>query len=111
MELWKRYSAEMTHRWDLTGFDTREEQPRPQYLARLEKFKLKKRRVNVVTGVTERKVPFWTMKFPTTILSFSVVLLLVKYLFLIYYTLFCVLLKIIFIKNVLKIKFLIPPLK
>ncbi|XP_073982861.1 anoctamin-1-like [Rhodnius prolixus] len=77
LELWKRYSAEMTHRWDLTGFDTREEQPRPQYLARLEKFKLKKRRVNVVTGVTERKVPFWTMKFPTTILSFSVVLLLI----------------------------------
>ena len=35
LELWKRYSAEMTHRWDLTGFDVYEEHPRPQYLARL----------------------------------------------------------------------------
>lgn len=35
LEMWKRYSAEMTHRWDLTGFDVYEEHPRPQYLARL----------------------------------------------------------------------------
>ncbi|KAK9512825.1 hypothetical protein O3M35_001156 [Rhynocoris fuscipes] len=78
LELWKRYSAEMTHRWDLTGFDNKEEQPRPQYLARLEKFKKRsKPRVNVVTGVIERRVPFWSIRFPATILSFSVVLLLV----------------------------------
>lgn len=24
LELWKRYSAEITHRWDLTGFDVYE---------------------------------------------------------------------------------------
>lgn len=24
LELWKRYSADITHRWDLTGFDTSE---------------------------------------------------------------------------------------
>lgn len=35
LELWKRYSAEITHRWDLTGFDLHEEHPRPQYLGKL----------------------------------------------------------------------------
>ncbi|KAF4524726.1 hypothetical protein B566_EDAN014431 [Ephemera danica] len=35
LELWKRYSAEITHRWDLTGFDIQEEHPRPQYLVLL----------------------------------------------------------------------------
>jgi anoctamin-1 len=35
LEMWKRYSAEITHRWDLTGFDHQEEHPRPQYFARL----------------------------------------------------------------------------
>ena len=35
LETWKRYSAEITHRWDLTGFDHQEEHPRPQYFARL----------------------------------------------------------------------------
>lgn len=78
LELWKRYSAEMTHRWDLTGFDTKEEQPRPHYLARLERLKkLSKPHVNVITGIVERRVPFWTIRFPATLLSFSVVLLLV----------------------------------
>ncbi|XP_066905567.1 anoctamin-1 [Halyomorpha halys] len=78
LELWKRYSAEMTHRWDLTGFDCQEEQPRPQYLARVERLKTRsKPKINVITGVIERKVPFWTIRFPATILSFSIVLLLV----------------------------------
>ncbi|KAL1140334.1 hypothetical protein AAG570_000266, partial [Ranatra chinensis] len=78
LELWKRYSAEMTHRWDLTGWDTQEEQPRPQYLARLERLKSRsKPYINVITGAVERKVPFWTIRFPATILSFSIVILLV----------------------------------
>jgi anoctamin-1 len=66
LELWKRYSAEITHRWDLTGFDIQEEHSRPQYLARLKNVNRK-----------EPHVPFWRMKFPATVLSFSVVLLLV----------------------------------
>ncbi|XP_065163177.1 anoctamin-5 isoform X2 [Atheta coriaria] len=75
LELWKRYSAEITHRWDLTGFDIQEEHPRPQYLARLSH--VKRRQMNVVTNTMEPYVPFWRMKFPATILSFSVVILLV----------------------------------
>ncbi|XP_055538730.1 anoctamin-1 isoform X2 [Wyeomyia smithii] len=75
LELWKRYSAEITHRWDLTGFDIYEEHPRPQYLARLSHVRRKK--INAVTNTEEPQVPFWRMKLPATILSFSVVLLLV----------------------------------
>ncbi|XP_044735821.1 anoctamin-1-like isoform X2 [Chrysoperla carnea] len=73
LELWKRYSAEITHRWGLTGFDLQAEHPRPQYLARLSK--AKKRKLNVVTRVLEPVVPFWKVKFPSIILSFSVAIL------------------------------------
>lgn len=75
LELWKKYSAEITHRWDLTGLDAQEEYPRPQYLARLAH--IKKRSVHVVTNTEEPKVSYWKMRFPATILSFSVVLLLI----------------------------------
>lgn len=75
LELWKKYSAEITHRWDLTGLDAQEEYPRPQYLARLAH--IKKKSINIITNTEEPKVPYWKMKLPATILSFSVVLLLV----------------------------------
>lgn len=75
LELWKRYSAEITHRWDLTGFDIHEEHPRPQYLARL--CHLRKTRIDYVTNAREPKAPFWRMKLPATVFSFSIVLLLV----------------------------------
>lgn len=76
LELWKNYSAEITHRWDLTGLDAQEEHPRPQYLARLAH--VRKKSVNVITNTIEPRVPFWSMRLPATILSFSVVLLLVN---------------------------------
>lgn len=75
LELWKRYSAEITHRWDLTGFDIHEEHPRPQYLARLAH--VKKHRIDYVTMIKEPQPPFWRMKLPATVFSFSVVVLLV----------------------------------
>lgn len=75
LEHWKRYSAEITHRWDLTGFDVHEEHPRPDYLARLAKVKRKK--LNVVTNTYEPEVPFFRMKLPATVLSLTVVLLLI----------------------------------
>ncbi|XP_017877213.1 anoctamin-1 isoform X2 [Ceratina calcarata] len=75
LELWKRYSAEITHKWDLTGLDAQEEHPRPQYLARLAH--IKKKSLNIITNTEEPKVPFWKMRVPATILSFSVVLLLI----------------------------------
>lgn len=75
LELWKRYSAEITHRWDLTGFDIHEEHPRPQYLARLAH--IKKVRIDYVTNTKEPNPPFWRMKLPAAVFSFSIVILLV----------------------------------
>ncbi|XP_048520485.1 anoctamin-3 isoform X5 [Dendroctonus ponderosae] len=75
LEMWKRYSAEITHRWDLTGFDVQEEHPRPQYLARLAH--VKRKCVNIITNTMEPHVPFWKIKVPMTIFSFGIVLLLV----------------------------------
>lgn len=75
LEMWKRYSAEITHRWDLTGFDVHEEHPRPQYLARLAN--VHKKRINTVTNTEEPQVPFWRMKLPAQLFSTSVVILLI----------------------------------
>ncbi|XP_044748113.1 anoctamin-1 isoform X1 [Coccinella septempunctata] len=73
MELWKRYSAGITHRWGLTGFDLLAEPPRPEYLMRLAN--VKKRKLNVVTLVEEPAVSYWKVKLPSMIFSFSIVLL------------------------------------
>uniref|UniRef100_A0A1A9X1M3 Anoctamin n=1 Tax=Glossina brevipalpis TaxID=37001 RepID=A0A1A9X1M3_9MUSC len=75
LELWKRYSAEITHRWDLTGFDVHEEHPRPQYLAKLQH--LPATRTDYVTNMKEPRVPFWRMRLPAAVFSVSVVLLLI----------------------------------
>ncbi|GFS49685.1 anoctamin-1 [Trichonephila inaurata madagascariensis] len=74
-EMWKRYSADITHRWDLTGFDTSEEHPRPEYLARLANERKKK--LNFITRMYEPHVPFWRKRLPYTVMSTSIVLLLV----------------------------------
>lgn len=76
LELWKRYSAEITHRWGLTGFDLLAEPPRPEYLMRLAN--AKKKKLNVVTLLSEPAVPFWKVKLPSIILSFTVALLWVS---------------------------------
>ncbi|XP_022248485.1 anoctamin-5-like isoform X2 [Limulus polyphemus] len=73
LELWKRYSANITHQWDMTGFDTIQEYPRPEYLARLPVVKRKK--LNVVTNVYEPYIPFWKKRVPLFLFSFSMVLL------------------------------------
>jgi anoctamin-1 len=74
LEMWKRYSADITHHWGLTGFNLQAEHPRPEYLARLRDAKCK---INVVTRRMEPYASFWKVRVPATILSFSVVLLLV----------------------------------
>ena len=53
IELWKRYSAEFAHRWNIFGFDPREEHPRPEYLSRLSH--VKKEVKNYVTKKLEPK--------------------------------------------------------
>ncbi|XP_044253910.1 anoctamin-1-like isoform X1 [Tribolium madens] len=73
LELWKRYSAGITHRWGLTGFDLKAEPPRPEYLIRLAD--AKKRKLNVITNLNEPAVSFWKVKLPSIILSFTLALL------------------------------------
>ncbi|XP_013110531.1 anoctamin-5 isoform X2 [Stomoxys calcitrans] len=75
LELWKRYSAEITHRWDLTGFDVHEEHPRPEYMAKLKRQPVTK---DFVTDMEVPVAPFWRMRLPAAVFSFSVVLLLVS---------------------------------
>ncbi|CAH0560973.1 unnamed protein product [Brassicogethes aeneus] len=70
LELWKRYSAAVAHKWGLTGFDLQAEPPRPEYLIKLNN--AKKKKLNVITQLHEPVVPFWRVKFPSIILSFTV---------------------------------------
>lgn len=75
LEMWKRYSARITYRWDLSNFDAVEEYPRPEYLARLSNSA--NRRFNVITRMYEPYIPFWRRQLPYTIISVSVVLFLI----------------------------------
>ncbi|XP_076352352.1 anoctamin-4-like [Tachypleus tridentatus] len=52
LELWKKYLEIITHHWDMTSFDTLEEHPRPEYLAKLST--LKKRKVNLLQGFLQK---------------------------------------------------------
>ena len=54
LEFWKRYSTEIAHRWDVTGYQPEEEHPRPEYLAQLGN--VKEKTVNFITQTTEPKV-------------------------------------------------------
>lgn len=75
LEYWKRYSADITHRWDLVGFDVHEEHSRPRYLVKLKA--IRKHKDEHDRNADESNVPFWRIKLPTTILSMSMVLLLI----------------------------------
>jgi len=76
LECWKRYSAEITHRWDVFGYDPEEEHPRPEYLAKLRN--VEDKTVNFITQTSEPKPPFWKMKLPGIMVSWSTVLLLIS---------------------------------
>lgn len=80
LELWKRHSSALTHRWGLATFDLAAEPPRPGYLASVSSkySKFVKEKVNVITKLTEPYVPFWKIRVPNMVLSFSVVLFLVS---------------------------------
>ena len=58
LELWKQYSAKITHRWDLSNFDNYDEFPRPEFLVKLDKAPKKK---NVVTVSFEQSKNFDTI--------------------------------------------------
>lgn len=76
LELWKRYSAVLTHSWGFTGYTDQAEHPRPRYLEKLSNSKHKK--LNVVTNRVEPVVPFWAVKVPITFFSYTVILFFVS---------------------------------
>ena len=75
LELWERYSAVLTHRWGVYQYDPEEEHPRPEYLAQLETVDTKT--INFVTQTTEPRPPFWRMKVPRFLLSWTILAALV----------------------------------
>jgi len=75
LELWKRYSAEISHRWDVFGYDPEEEHPRPEYLEQLKN--VHGRTINFITGTAEPRPPFWKMKFPGFLISVSSVVFMI----------------------------------
>jgi len=75
LEFWKRYSAEITHRWDVFGYDPEEEHPRPEYLAELKD--VEERTINFITQTSEPKPPFWKMKLPGILISWTSVLMFI----------------------------------
>ncbi|XP_054257510.1 anoctamin-4-like, partial [Macrosteles quadrilineatus] len=80
LECWKRYSAEITLRWDLTSLDDRDENPRPEYAAKLSKLTADKKvshKLNFITNASEPNLSFW-MIFPGKVISITTVLLLVS---------------------------------
>ena len=74
-EFWKRYSREITHRWDVTGYNPDEDHPRPEYLQQLKN--VKEKTINFVTQSQEPKVPFWSRKVPGILLSVSTITLMI----------------------------------
>ena len=93
-EMWRRYSAEITHRWDVFGYDPEEEHPRPEFLSQLKNVKvrhvdhlflqveltflyLKERKINFVTQCAEPKPPFFKMKLPGVLMSWTSVLMFI----------------------------------
>ncbi|XP_052868108.1 anoctamin-5-like [Anopheles cruzii] len=75
LEMWKRYSSKIQHRWGITEYCSLAEPPRPQYLARLKN--IKKTMFNIATGSQEPSPPFWTKKFPSFVCSYSVIFLFI----------------------------------
>ncbi|XP_070498567.1 anoctamin-2 isoform X2 [Chironomus tepperi] len=74
LELWKRYSATIVHRWGTTDFTRESEHARPAYLARLRTKKQTKNVKNIETNQTEPTLSF-KFKLPNYLLSYSIIIL------------------------------------
>jgi anoctamin-1 len=77
LELWKRYSSNIVHRWGMNDFCRQSEHPRPAYLARIKHNKKIKNKINPVTRQNEPTLS-WKSKVPTYLLSYSIIVLYVR---------------------------------
>ncbi|XP_062141320.1 anoctamin-6 isoform X2 [Drosophila sulfurigaster albostrigata] len=76
LELWKRYSAGLVHRWGLTGFNHHVEHPRPQYLAKVSQSKRLSKKLGEAKTL-DPDVPFWSIKFWPNFTSYSIMVLFI----------------------------------
>lgn len=77
LEFWKRYSAEIVHRWGLEDYCRQAEHPRPAYLARVKHKRRVKSKVNPVTRQVEPTLSL-KARIPNYILSSTIVALYVS---------------------------------
>jgi anoctamin-1 len=77
LELWKRYAANMIHKWGMSDFCRQSEHPRPAYLARIKHNKKIKKKINPITRQEEPTLS-WKTKVPTYLLSYSIIVLYVS---------------------------------
>lgn len=77
LELWKRYSATIVHRWGSTDFSKQSEHARPAYLSRV---KRRKQAVNKMNPITRQPEPTLSFKFklPNYMLSYTIIILYVS---------------------------------
>jgi anoctamin-1 len=78
LELWKRYSANIVHRWGMSDYCRQSEHPRPAYLARIKHKKKTKQKLNPVTRQPEPTLS-WSNKLPNYLLSYSIIFLYVSF--------------------------------
>lgn len=77
LEFWKRYSANIVHRWGMSDFCRQAEHPRPAYLARIKHNKKIKNKINPVTRQPEPTLS-WNSKLPSYLISYSIIILYVS---------------------------------
>jgi len=80
LELWKRQSASLVHRWGMSDFCRQSEHPRPAYIAKMKHKKKAKTKLNPVTRQKEPTLS-WGSKLPSYLLSYSIIILYVSCLF------------------------------
>uniref|UniRef100_A0A1I8P8X7 Anoctamin n=1 Tax=Stomoxys calcitrans TaxID=35570 RepID=A0A1I8P8X7_STOCA len=80
LELWKRYSAILVHRWGLTGYSLEVEHPRPQYLKKLKKDRKIAKKLEMMDeeSLSNFEMPFWRTQFIPSLTSYSLMLLSVS---------------------------------
>lgn len=78
LELWKRYSANIVHKWGMSDYCKQSEHPRPAYLSRMKHKKKIKNKVNPVTRQPEPTLS-WKSKVPSLMLSYSIIVLYVSF--------------------------------
>lgn len=80
LELWRKYSADIQHRWGMRGFKNQVEPPRPEYSAHLHRLNINKKRTHYDFSipVEELQPPFWEIVFPSLLFSYSIMVLFVS---------------------------------